>query len=593
MGLLAKILSLSFGSAEATKTSALKTYYRSVRFIKDAGTVNPQEESYISNVLLNGRCIDPETRCLYVFYVDTYFNSAWIIEINLDNRVQTVVYYDKDNAIGFDPLNKMHNPRVVHGRLVWTDNNKPIYQMDIERAKKSFYYKIGYGQYPNTAEWDSLIDYDVNQIVSNGNYFYKSNITGNSGVEPRTSDGVLWTKLCLIEEAYYSMNVKNFYFEPIPPKLPPVVVYHSDDTRRVNSLRQTLFQIAYRYVYMDYRKSTFSPASTTPVPQAEEETATGLANEQQSLNNCLNITVNTGGEEVRAIEIVGRSSNDPSKWYLIETINKFEEEERAGEVSILENTPNTNITISVKIPVVANSGFSPGDYVSLGLSVIVPLVINKFIYASEDYLSWLYDESFADDGIVIAKPVVITLIPGEATLFSFPAWMGIQDSFGNPMPVGDTIHTGDIIYLYPLGNNDTYNPMTGNVVFTSIGGDVFTLEVSQGAHPVIPAVPVNADVVGRIPDSNDFTIGFFTKSATAYVGIFDVYLVFVPNYPGKISGEVYTIYWEALINGVYKGSKGSITNVTEDQLNNKTVTLGIAPLLSDVSVIIYLSSEPF
>ena len=171
--------------------------------------------------------------------------------------------------------------------------------------------------------------------------------------------------------------------------------------------------------------------------------------------------------------------------------------------------------------------------------------------------------------------------------------MGIQDSFGNPMPVGDTIHTGDIIYLYPLGNNDTYNPMTGNVVFTSIGGDVFTLEVSQGAHPVIPAVPVNADVVCIMLDPNGLTIGFFTKSATAYVGIFDVYLVFVPNYPGKISGEVYTIYWEALINGVYKGSKGSITNVTEDQLNNKTVTLGIAPLLSDVSVIIYLSSEPF
>lgn len=593
MSLLAKILSLSYGSAETTKTSALKTYYRSVRFIKDAGTVNPGSVSYLSNVLLNGKCIDQETRCLYVFYVDTYYNSAWIIEINLDSRVQTVVYYDKTNAIEFDPLYKIHNAKVVYGRLVWTDNNKPIYQMDIERAKKSFYYKIGYGQYPNTAEWKSLIPYDINQIASNGNYFYKSNITGNTGVEPRTSDGVLWTKLCLIEEAYYSMNVENFYFEPVPPKLPPVVEYRSDDTRRVNSLRQILFQFAYRYVYMDYRKSTFSPASTTPVPQAEEETITGLANEQQSLNNSLDITINTGGEEVRSIEIVGRSSNDPSKWYLIETINKFDEEERAGEVSVLKDVANAIIVISIKLPVITNSGFSHGYYASLGLIVNTPLVVNKFVNVSENYLSWLYDESFADDGIVIAKPVVVTVLPGDATLFSFPAWMGVADVFGTPIPVGDVIHTGDTIKLYPLVNNDTYNPLTGDVVFTGIGGSTFTLEVSQDAHPAAPAVPVNADVFCVMPDANGLTIGFLTKSANAYVGIFNVNIVFTPNYPGKISGDSYTIYWEALINGVYKGSKGSITNVIEDQSNSKTVILTIAPLPSDVSVMIYLSSEPF
>ena len=99
MSQLAKILSLSYNSATASKTSALKSYWRSVRFIKDSGTVNPKQPSYITNVLLNGKCIDPETRCLYVFYIDTYFGSAWIIEINIDTRVQTVVYYDKYNDI--------------------------------------------------------------------------------------------------------------------------------------------------------------------------------------------------------------------------------------------------------------------------------------------------------------------------------------------------------------------------------------------------------------------------------------------------------------------------------------------------------------
>jgi len=349
-----QIFSLYYNSAECVKGASLKTNYHSVRLIKDSGTVNPAKESYETNVLLNGKCIDPETRCLYVFYIDTFFGSAWIIEINLDNRVQTVVYYDKYNVIGFDPNYKIYNPKVVHGRLVWTDNKNPIYQMDIKRAKNSFYYRIGYDPYPDTAEWETLRTYGFEEIVSAGNYFYKSNIEGNIGMDPRLDDGTLWEKLCIIEDAYYSMKVENFYFETMPPKLPPVVIYITDDTRRINNLKQTLFQVAYRYVYMDWRKSTFSPASIVPVPQNEEESDTGLATEQVSLNNALKITVNTGGEEVRAIEIVGRSSDDKARWYLIETINKFDEEERAGEVSLLINISKITMEIIIPPPTVLN-----------------------------------------------------------------------------------------------------------------------------------------------------------------------------------------------------------------------------------------------
>ena len=350
----AKILSLSSDSAAATKTSALKTYFRSVRLIKNSGTLGAQIPSLITNILLCGNCVDPEERNLYVFYIDTLLGSAWIIEINIDSRAQVVVYYDQYNAIGFSPLHKIYNARVVHGRLVWTDDLNPIYQMDIERAKKSFALKIGYGQYPITVNWSGIVIYGIDQIVSNGNSFYKSVIHYNLGNEPRLGDTTKWTKLCLIEDAYYSMDVKNFYFEPAPPKHPPVVTYESDETRKINNLRQTLWQISYLYVYMDWRKSTFSPASIVPGPQAEEETATGLANEMISLNNKLKITVNTGGEEVRAIEIIGRSSQDTSKWFLIETINKFEEQERGGEISKISEPGYIALTISIPAPTVVN-----------------------------------------------------------------------------------------------------------------------------------------------------------------------------------------------------------------------------------------------
>lgn len=352
MSLYAKILSLSYDSAEATKTTALKTYWRSVRLLKEAGAENTGKPSYMTNVLLNGKCVDPETRCLYVFYIDTYFGSAWIIEINIDTRVQTVVYYDKYNAIGFNSLYKFYNAKVSHGKLVWTDNLNPIYQMDIKRAKESFYHQIGYGQFPETTEWSPVVTYQAGQNVSDGNDLYKA-LVNNYNVVPRwDTTQTTWQYLCRVEEAYYSMNVENFYFEAMPPKMPPVVTYKSDETRKINSLRQVLYQFAYRYVYMDWRRSTFSPASTVPIPQAEEEVTTGLASGQIALNNKLDIVINSGGEEVRAIEIIARSSEDPSKWFLIDTINKFDE---SSQVSRRITPAYVPLGLTVMPPTVQNA----------------------------------------------------------------------------------------------------------------------------------------------------------------------------------------------------------------------------------------------
>ncbi len=324
----AKILTLSYDSAVATKLSSLKTDFRSVRLLKIPGTVNPGKESYITNVLLCGNCIDPEKRRLYVFYIDTFYQAAWIIEIGIDNRVQKVVLYDRENAIGFNPLFKIYNPKVVNGKMIFTENKNPIYQIDIERAKASYYYGIGYDSSKPTVNWQELTTYTATQIVLHGRYYYRA-IVDSYNTEPG-SDSTKWTRLCGVEEAYYSINIDNFYFAPIPPKTPPEVEYYSDDRRKINNLKRTLFQVAYRYVYMDWRRSTFSPASIVPLPQAEEEVATGLANEIVSLNNSLKIIVNTGGEEVRAIEVIARSSDDPSTWYLIDTIEKFKDQETEG-----------------------------------------------------------------------------------------------------------------------------------------------------------------------------------------------------------------------------------------------------------------------
>jgi len=569
MSNLAKIISFAYDDAVVSKVNALKTYYRSLRLIKINSVLSPTTtvQSYDANVLLCGNCIDYEERNLYVFYVDTNYGSAWIIEINIDTRVQTVVYYDKYNDIGFNADYKIYNARVVYSRLVWTDYLNPIYQMDIKRAKKSFYYKIGYGQYPNTSEWSELVTYNIDEIISNGNNFYKSLVDSNQGIEPKVDNGTSWQKLCLIEDAYYSMNVKNFYFEPIPPKHPPIVEYYSDDTRKINNLRQTLFQFAYRYVYMDWRKSTFSPASIVLVPQAEEETATGLANEQPSLNNKLQVTVNFGGEEVRAVEIVARSSVDPSKWYLIETINKFSDEERAAEISKISTPGVLTIGLYIQNPV----GVGDSGVISLlplmAISLPAPTVELTWVHPSTIYMTWLASES----GAGVAQTSTYDIPLGMAHITAKPSWIGGTDSLLHAILVGGTVMDGGDITVYPSSVN-TGAARTGTIEVTDSKGNIGIIAVFQ--EPVAPIPIVNLSVIS----SDSWTITENTALNTyVNVGSTVLHIAFKAHDLSIPSNVVLSV--EVIKNGVHL--MWTTVNGRNEYLVPNTITLPVVATYGD------------
>jgi len=590
--LLGKYFYLSYDSAEAIKAVTLKTYYLSVRLIKDTGTINPGTHSKYTTFLL-GKAIDKEHRKLYLIYLDTYYNRDWIFEIEIDTRVIAVVYFNDNNALGLNKLNRIRNARVVHGKLIFTDNLNPVYQIDIERAKKSFFYGIGYDPYPTTTAWDETVFYQAGQIVSKGKHFYKCIVPGTN-FDPR-SETTYWEQLCLIDEAYYSMNVKNFYFAPIPPDKPPVVTYKTDDSRKINGLRQTLFQFAYNYVYLDFRQSTYSPASIVALPQAEEEVATGQATEIISQNNALEIVVNTGGEEVRKIRIIGRSSQDPSTWFLVEEIDKFGIEEVSqtilAEGSKLTMPSYSTMALTIKLPIITNSAVVAPLYGTMALSIRVPTITNVYVNLSESSLEWVYNESFAEIGISAAKAVTISVGPGDAILSSFPSWMQVIDSLGNNLVALDNIANGETIRMYPIVNNDTYNPLTGSVIMQNIAGSIFSLDVLQDEHPVIPSVPIYCSLLVGFSDPNGLTIDYLTKSASAYVGYLEIALTFTPTYPGKAAGEVFTIYWRELVNGVWKGSAGSFS-ANNLQENMVIINLISVPNAGE-TIAVYLRSEEF
>lgn len=104
-----------------------------------------------------------------------------------------------------------------------------------------------------------------------------------------------------------------------PPKNAPYGIYISDGNVKVNNMKGKLFQFAYRYVYNDFQKSTFSALSASPVPDYDY-----IANLNPLSNNGIAVTINTGTGNVKKIEVAMRYGigNVYSDYYLIRTIDK-------------------------------------------------------------------------------------------------------------------------------------------------------------------------------------------------------------------------------------------------------------------------------
>lgn len=109
-----------------------------------------------------------------------------------------------------------------------------------------------------------------------------------------------------IEDGVYT-TIKTAYIESAkaPPLSPVGCVYGSDTNRNANALRRKLFQFTSRFVYDDYEKSTFSTYSKIPLPIGFY----GSDNDIDSTsNNFITLTVETGDENIKRIEIAMRNN---------------------------------------------------------------------------------------------------------------------------------------------------------------------------------------------------------------------------------------------------------------------------------------------
>ncbi len=105
------------------------------------------------------------------------------------------------------------------------------------------------------------------------------------------------------------------------PLTAPSCSYKDDATITINNLRKKLYQFRYRYVYKDLTKSTWSAWSKLFAPANPDDVANNI---DETKNNRIDVTVQTGGEDAIAIEIAARQTlaatySDP---FLVTTLNK-------------------------------------------------------------------------------------------------------------------------------------------------------------------------------------------------------------------------------------------------------------------------------
>lgn len=92
----------------------------------------------------------------------------------------------------------------------------------------------------------------------------------------------------------------------------------------INNLRNSLFQFAYRYVYVNNEKSVWSSRSIIPLPN---QPSGKLTNNDLTNNARISASLATGGSNVYKIQTAFRKINGSptdTEWYFIDTIDKAE-----------------------------------------------------------------------------------------------------------------------------------------------------------------------------------------------------------------------------------------------------------------------------
>lgn len=279
----------------------------------------------VNNIKFIGSAPDKSNDKVYLF-VDNVGSSAYshIIEVVLSPAGVASgvnIFEDRNGVLNFYSNYPIYNARVFNGHIYWTDNNKQPMFVNIARAKEFMAHNLN-EETVDVAQWRLFTTYSTDDLCIYGSYIYRSLQNLNEGKIP-SDEPTWWDEVTRIYDTYIpTLRIEDLLFIATPPTDSPLIKYETNSALLTNNLRGNLYQFAYRWIYVDYRKSVFSPASKVEVPEGDEK-ADGKANDDISTNNKLRVQVKTGSSTVWAVEVIFRSRKDLSTWYRLTYFEKY------------------------------------------------------------------------------------------------------------------------------------------------------------------------------------------------------------------------------------------------------------------------------
>ncbi len=196
---------------------------------------------------------------------------------------------------------------------------------------------------------------------------------------------------------------------------------------------------------------------------------------------------------------------------------------------------------------------------------------------SENVMSW----NPADYGQAEKQSVIVTTTEALVNVISIPDWVIATVDLINPLSVGDHVHNGDTVYLYPIAENTSGDVLSGYFILQDYYSNEASLSVQH-----MPAIDAPTISVALFPgDDSGLTIA--GASGSVSVGSPNINITFTPNHPSYTYNQTYTLVWIILNHSVYAGS-GNMT-VNDEVSNVKTITMEDNVAYGD-DIIVYIST---
>lgn len=379
-----------------------------------------------------------------------------------------------------------------------------------------------------------------------------------------------------ILDADYSV-IKSAFIEvaKMPPLNPPICIYGSDTTRNSNALRRKLFQFTQQWKYDDFESSSFSTYSKIPLPIGYYGSDNDLDN---TSNNFITITVNTGDENVTDI-IIAMRSNIGDAWSDFVNIGSLNK----AQLNIPDNTTYQFLFYNDALYPPIDQGAQYVDGVqTIPLFYWVPQLAYNQVLGNGNIpvysaITEGYDNYPVNDLQVTITAANVTNIPPDAdppSITYIQSGMTFSFTVNGSVPIGTRYRI--LIFFNGTGGQTAGVRVVGD--YTSISGDSVNI-VANILYNQFNSYPSNPIITGSYAgdgwSSNFGTIG-------SYVFLIDV---FAGPSTGVISTEK-TWMWDS--NYVF-----GIVYVDEQNRDMPGVTTFADPINSDNDFVVTTPSISF